>query len=127
MMYKQIIDNFRQATPLENSFQEYNVLSNVINSENLSNHLQLDEPIDLNFGQNYQADAQKSSNGPKRRGRPRGSTTIKRNTENSSEIKKRAKKLKLIFPYEIFIFFVVGEKKLLAEENNYYIDLGSDK
>ncbi|RNA11688.1 hypothetical protein BpHYR1_012507 [Brachionus plicatilis] len=44
MIYKQIIDNFRQATSLKNSFQEYNVLSNVVNNE----------PIDLNFGQNYQ-------------------------------------------------------------------------
>ncbi|RNA08872.1 hypothetical protein BpHYR1_020643 [Brachionus plicatilis] len=25
MIYKQIIDNFRQATPLENSFQDYNM------------------------------------------------------------------------------------------------------
>ncbi|RNA45047.1 hypothetical protein BpHYR1_020496 [Brachionus plicatilis] len=70
----------QQATPLGNSFQEYYDLSNVINSENLSNSLQLDEPNDLNIDQNYQADAQKSSNGPKRRGRHRGSTTKKRNT-----------------------------------------------
>ncbi|RNA23536.1 hypothetical protein BpHYR1_030777 [Brachionus plicatilis] len=28
MIYNQKIDNFRQATSLENSFQEYNVLSN---------------------------------------------------------------------------------------------------
>ncbi|RNA12638.1 hypothetical protein BpHYR1_018270 [Brachionus plicatilis] len=65
------------TTPLENSFQEYYDLSNVINSENLSNPLQLDEPNDLNIDQNYQADAQKSSNGPERRGRLRGIEKIK--------------------------------------------------
>ncbi|RNA10597.1 hypothetical protein BpHYR1_044810 [Brachionus plicatilis] len=71
----------------------YDKISNVINSENLSNPLQSDEPIDLNFGQNYQADAQKSSNGPKRRRRPRGSITKKRKTENSSVRKlKRERK-----------------------------------
>ncbi|RNA26691.1 hypothetical protein BpHYR1_030291, partial [Brachionus plicatilis] len=64
----------KQVTPLENSFQEYNVLSNM-------------KRLILNFGQNYHA--QKSSNGPKRRGRPRGSTTIKRNTENSSVKKSK--------------------------------------
>ena len=61
----------QQATPLENSFQEYYDLPNVINSENVSNPLQLDEPNNLNIDQNYQAYTQISSNGPKRRGRPR--------------------------------------------------------
>ena len=74
---------------MENSFQEYYILSNVINSENLSNPLQLSEPNDLNIDQNYQADAQKFSNSPKRRGKPRSSTTKKRNTENSSVRKSK--------------------------------------
>ena len=52
---------------MENSFQKYYILSNVINSENLSNPLQLNEPNDLNIDQNYQAEPQKSSNGPERR------------------------------------------------------------